>query len=646
MNKKSKYIVGGLLLAFTLVTAQNKETKKASQNFDSYAYAKAIENYQTLVDQGYSTEIIYKKLGDANYLNANYIDAANWYDKLLKLEGASVDADYLYRYAQALKSTKDYKAAALWMQKYKMAKGDEIRAKKIANNSNYLADIEAQSGRYDIHTISVNSASSDFAPAFKGEELVFSTARDSGIVSRNLHSWNNKPFTNLYTAKYTSDGNFGEPTKLSTLNKKTHETSAVFTKDGSTVYFTRNNSVNGRFSRDNKGVSRLKLFRATLNDGKWTNITELPFNSDDYSTAHPALSADERKLYFASNMPGTRGESDIFAVDIHEDGSFGTPKNMGEEINTEARETFPFVSATDVLYFASDGHQGLGGLDIFATSITNTDKLHIVNLGKPINSEQDDFAYIINEETHKGFFTSNREGGQGDDDIYSFTEKEPLNFRCNTLISGIVKDKKDGSPLGSASVTLVDAQGNTMAKAISSNDGSFTLEGDCTIGEYKLIGNSEGYISGNTSFVTEKANDREGLEILLDKVNQAAPIGSNLTKVLNLKPIHFDLDKAFIRPDAAVILNAVIAYMKEYPSINVQVQSHTDVRASDSYNLKLSNRRQKSTVAYLIANGIDASRLSGQGFGESQLTNDCTTKHKCNDQRHEENRRSEFIVVE
>ena len=627
-------------------TAQEKQTKKAAQNFDNYAYAIAIENYQELIDKGYSEEDIFKKMGDSNYQNAKYKEASEWYGKLMNLENASFDAEYMFRYAQSLKSTKDYDTSNIWMQKYIAAKGGESGVSKIAANNDYLAAIEANSGRYDINNISVNSPASDFAPAMMGETLVFSTARDRGIVTRKIHSWNNKPFTNLYKATNNEDGNFGAPTKLFGLNKKTHETSAVFTKDGSTVYFTRNNSVNGRFARDNEGVSRLKLFRANLDNGAWTNVTELPFNSDDYSTAHPTLSADERTLYFASDMPGTKGQSDIFSVTINDDGSFGTPENLGDQINTEARETFPFVSSENILYFASDGHPGLGGLDVFATSINDMNKAHIVNLGKPLNTEQDDFAFIINDETKRGFFSSNREGGQGDDDIYSFIETEPINVICNTTITGVVKDKKDGSTIAGANVNLFDAAGKTIANAVSTADGSFTIEGDCNNDDYKISGVSKGYNAAEASFTTSNGEAKNNVELLLTKHIEKAALGTDLAKFLNFEPIYFDLAKWFIRPDAKISLEKILAYLNEYPTAKIQIGSHTDSRASKAYNLRLSNKRAKSTMEYLIKNGIAADRMKAIGFGETRLTNECGDNVTCEDYKHQENRRIEFIVIE
>ena len=649
MYKGLRFLTYSLFFASCIVaSAQEKKAEKAKNDIENYAYAEAIEEYELLVKRGYSDEEIYKNLGDANYLNAKYDAASGWYSKLFMVESANIDAEYMYRYAQSLKSMGEYIASDTWMEKFEAAKGgSDIRFKRFVEKKDYLKEIEEASGRYDIKNLAINSAESDFAPSFLGEDLVFSTARDSGIATKSIHEWTNKAFLNLYKARSSENGDFSSAIKLSkTMNKKTHESSTAFTKDGNTVYFTRNNSDNGKFARDAEGVSRLKIYRASLQNGEWTNITELPFNGDAHSTAHPALSADESKLYFASNMEGSIGKSDIFMVDINSDGSFGTPKNLGSDINTESRETFPFVTEDNTLYFASDGHPGLGGLDVFATNISDLDDTFIVNVGKPINSEEDDFSFVINNETGKGFFASNRDGGQGSDDIYAFTENEKIDLSCNTVVQGIIKDKETGEPLAGAKVAIFDSQSQVVAETVSGNDGNFTLDGDCKDGDYKVVASKEDYDDGNKMFAVVSANDTSGIEVALEKTLRKAAVGTNLITYLGLEPIYFDLDTAAIRPDASRTMEKVIAYMKEYPELKVQVQSHTDTKNSESYNVILSGKRAKNTVAYLVANGIDETRISGKGFGETQLTNECTTRESCPDEKHQENRRSEFIVVE
>lgn len=646
MKNKTTYFILSAFLVCNMLLGQDTKIDKAENQFDDYAYANAIENYERLVKEGYTDEEIYKNLGDANYLNAQYQDASSWYSKLFTLEDATIDADYMYRYANTLKSTKEYEASNKWMQKYIAAKSNEVRARLYNDNPDYMEKIEEMSGRYDVKSLPFNSPQSDFAPSFNGDQLVFSSARDSGLLTKRIHVWNNKSFTNLYVTNASANGEFTTSGKFSNgLNKKTHETSTAFTQDGNMVYFTRNNSKNGGFSRDDEGVSRLKIYRAYLKDGVWTNATELPFNSDDYSCAHPSLSPNGDKLYFASDMPGTIGESDIFVVDLKNDGSIGPAMNMGEKINTEARETFPFVTDQNVMYFSSDGRPGLGGLDVYATKLKDLNSIYVVNVGKPINSEEDDFSYIINAETRKGFFASNRDGGQGSDDIYGFVENELIDLVCNTNVSGIVKDQETGNPLVGAIVAIYS--GDTLvAETLSEADGSFALEGDCKDGTYKVIASLDEYNQGNKMFSVVNANDTEGVEVMLEKsIKRAAP-GTDLVKFLNLQPVYFDLDKADIRPDASKTMMAVIEYMREFPDMKIQVQSHTDTKASTTYNMKLSNSRAENTIAYLLANGVNAEMITGEGFGETNIVNECTTRNSCPDEKHQENRRSEFIVMQ
>lgn len=644
--KKIKYIFLGLATMTAVVNAQEKKINKANQNYTDYAYASAINSYEKLVKDGYSKEDIFKNLGNANYVNAKYQEASKWYEQLFQLENTSIDSEFMYRYAQTLKSLEKYKESDLWMQKFKAAKSSDKRAIKFADNLGYLDNIEANSNRYDIKNLAINSSESDFAPSVSDDMLVFSTARDSGLTSRRIHEWNNKAFLNLYKAIPNENGDYSSSSKLSkALNKKTHESSTAFTKDGTTAYFTRNNSENGKFSRDEDGVSRLKVYKATLSDGEWINITELPFNGDNYSVAHPTLNKDETKLYFASDMPGTLGQSDIFVVDINSEGTYSTPVNLGETINTESRETFPFITSENKLYFSSDGHPGLGGLDVFVTNLENTYKPTIENIGRPINSEEDDFSFIVNEETKKGFFASNRDGGQGDDDIYSFKENKVLDLTCHTKIAGVIKDQETGALLANAEVVIYNSANEIITKGITGTDGAFDLEGNCANGDYKLVASKEKYNQGDKIFATVDAKDTMDVELSLEETRRAAPIGTDLAKYLDIVPIYFDFDKSFIREDAKVSMEKVLAYLREFPEVHVQVSSHTDSRANDFYNEGLSVRRAKSTAEYLISQGIAEERISHKGFGETELTNECNNDVICSKEKHQANRRSEFIVV-
>lgn len=643
-----KYTALVFLLICVFANGQDRITKKAKTDYNSYAYAEAIDSYEYLVKKGITSEEIYKNLANANYQNANYEKASNWYAKLFEIEGINIEKEYLYQYAQTLKSLGKYEESDKWMEKFVAQKPNDNRAKKFANNSDYMNKIKENSGRYDIKNLLVNSITSDFAPSFNGEELVFSSARDTGKITKSIHEWNNKPLGDLYRSQPSENGDFTTAEKLSkVLNKRTHESSTAFTKDGTTVYFTRNNSKNGKFSRDEKQLSRLKIYRATLKEGIWTDIIELPFNDDSYSTAHPTLNKEENKLYFASNMPGTHGQSDIFVVDINSDGSYGVPKNLGNEINTEGRETFPFITEKNVLYFASDGQPGLGGLDIFATKIENLNNIYIVNVGKPVNSIQDDFSFIINENTRKGFFASNREGGLGSDDIYSFIENEEIDLNCNILVEGVIIDKNTNKPIAESIIIISDSNNQKISETTSNADGTFNLEGSCKDGDYKLTVSKEGYDTKDTMITVKDSNDISGIKIAMEESMKQAPVGSDLIDFLKLSTIYFDLNKSDIRSDSEITLNKIIKYMQLYPDTKIEVQSHTDAKEGYNYNQKLSKKRGEKTVAYLISNGIDKTRLTYKGFGEMKLVNDCNNANytRCSDEENQLNRRSEFIVI-
>ncbi len=627
--------------------AQNKRLEKAHKSFNNFDYFQAIKQYMALVKKGTTSPKIYQNLGDANYLNAKYEEAAKWYGELAKMGSGAIDKGHMYRYAQSLRSLKKYELSNEVLAQLNALEQNDIRGVNYVQNKDYLQKIKERIGSYTIENLSINSSESDFAPSFSIEGLVFSSARDSNIISKNIHNWNKKRFLNLYTATKTDDDSFKNIMRFSEkLNTKLHESSTAFTKDGKTVYFTRNNGKKGKFKRDKEGVSRLQIYRATMKNGKWRNIKPLPFNADGYSVAHPTLNKTEDKLYFSSDMPGTLGHSDIFMVDIHADGTYGTPINLGDKINTESKESFPFVADDGVLYFASDGHPGLGGMDIFAVDINDLENSSIVNLGEPLNSTADDFSLIFNTVIKKGYFASNRADGKGDDDIYALEQLKPLDLECFKNITGTVKDKKTGAIIVEANILLYNDESEVIASTFSDIDGNFNLKSNCKKGDFLLVAEKDTYEKDMATYQNKSQETIAPLELLLLHIDTGAPIGTDLTKYLKIVPVYFDLDKSFIREDAKVILAKIIEYMNAYPDAKVQVGSHTDSRANDTYNEQLSQRRAQETVAYMAKQGIPLSRIKGIGFGETQLTNECGNTIKCTKEKHQQNRRSEFILVE
>jgi len=636
--KKRLFILS--LLAILLVNfsfAQKDIVTSVKKKYDNLSYSKTTEQLINKVENGDKSPELLENLANIYYLNGKMNEASKWYAELITLEEESFDPENYFRYAQALKSLEKYDAADQMMQKFKQLKPEDSRSNNY--KINYLTIIEKASDDYELQNLDINSPFSDFGTSIYQDNLIFASSRDE---KGRIYNWNDEPFLDLF--QLNPNGNV---TKLKgRINTKYHESSTAFTKDGKTMYFTRNNFFKGKFKKNSENIHGLKIYKATLIDNEWKDIEPLPFNSDEYNVAHPALSLDETKLYFASDMPGAIGYSDIFMVKINEDGTFGTPENLGSKINTEGRESFPFVSDNGTLYFSSDGHLGLGGLDVFKfnnfESASNSDGM-VHNIGKPINSPQDDFGYLVNEMTLKGYVSSNREDGKGSDDIYSFT-KNP----CVKHVKGITLDRDTNEIIPNTEVTIYDTDNKVIKTLKSDSDGNYSFDLPCIDNIYKALGEKETY-ENDTQLFTVNINNINDIELKLSlkPIPQPAAVGTDLATLLNLEPIYFDFDESDIRPDAEIELIKIIDYMKQFPSVRVDVKSHTDSRGDNIYNLGLSKRRNESTIAYIInTGGIDVDRLIGKFFGETQLTNSCLDGVRCTREEHQANRRSEFIVTD
>lgn len=529
-------------------------------------------------------------------------------------------------------------------------------------------------GKYTIKNLEVNTENSDFGTSFHGtDKLVFASPRRGFRVVRDVWEQNGQRFLDLYEGIIEDGGEVRNALRLKgEVNSKYHEADAVFTKDGKTVYFTRDNYYNKRLGIDNSGWTNLAMFKATVNDkGEWINIIPMPFNNVEYSVGHPALSDDEKTLYFTSDMPGGEGDTDLWKVQVNQSG-FGNPENLGPKINSSAKDWFPYVDG-DVLYFASDRWGGKGGMDVYATRIEGFTPKPVL-LNAPINSAADDYAFIIKKETRKGYFSSNREGGKGDDDIYSLTEEEPIIFECIQLVMGEVRDKNTTDLLPGSEVILSDKDGNVLQTAVVKDDATFSFEVNCET-EYKLEGKKIGYTPQSKSFTTSNEADKElKLLILLGKgdIDFIADADQQATQdqredikpeglpdvlpeeivrlapgkyAVNINPIYFELNSSYLNKAAKDELEKVVKLMNEYPKMVIEAGSHTDSRGIPGYNMWLSDRRAKSTVDYIIGRGIASNRITGKGFGETQLVNGCTDDVECTEAQHEKNRRTEFVII-
>lgn len=764
-----KYLMFFILMFAFQGVAQKRKLNRAKEQYEKYQYVDAIATYLEVAKKGYESPDLFKDLGNSYYFNSEFTEAGKWYAKLFEKYPENIEPEYYFRYAQTLKSNKEYDKADELLRQFTALSSTDKRGALFQEEMTYLERIYYQSGRYDIENLEINSEFTDFGVAFYGDKAVFASSRDTLIVKKDLYQWSNEAFLDLYSSDidYTT-GVLSNSEKFDeVINSKFHESTPVFTKDGNTMYFSRNNFDNKRYGSDRQGNNRLKIYVSYKTTEGWSDPQSLPFTSDEYSTAHPALNLEENQLYFSSDMPGGYGQSDIYKVEIFDNGSFGIPENMGNSVNTEGKETFPFISAKNDLYFSSDGHMGLGGMDVFIHGL-NPDLWYqglAINVGEPINGPNDDFAFVINEETRRGYFSSNRVGGKGKDDIYGFLQTEDLREFADTFIAGVVKDVETGEPIPGATVLIMDSDRNILEKLVANEDGTYqskfktrrnsnyivaiskdgyqpaesmvttpnrpgpldlsdnkelqllrlaniadvstksvTMEGSIMDCETYITGvvkdaQTSSTIEGATVtildanyntietiqadqngryrssaqidcdtpyFVRISKPDYRTTELLVTTPNTSGPldltdlkelrlireirtigVGDDLSKVLNLNPIYFDFNDYLIRDDAKVELAKVIEVLQKYPNLKIEIRSHTDSRADEDYNYKLSRRRAVKTANYIAIIGeISRDRLFSKGFGEQELLNGCNTDADCTEEEHQLNRRSEFIIVE
>lgn len=643
-NIKSIFIL--LLLGIcglTAVTAQERKLAKANENYEHLDYVNAQKIYLAVAEKGFESEELFSKLGNSYYFNAQYDDANKWYARLFNLTGEPEQNILFLRYSQTLKATGQDEMAAQYYNTYLTKAGIDP---EVGTAIDYLALIQQNSGRYQMESLEgiYNDKKISFGHTVIDNKLVFASTKDTETFLNRRSAWDGLSFLSLYEIDLDANHQtLGSPKKLKgELNSKFHESSPAFTEDGNTMYFTRSNIT----YKNRKNDQRLKIYRTHKKDGRWQEAEDLSINDDLFSTAHPALSPDGKLLYFSSDRPGGFGESDLYVVAISKDGSLGEPRNLGPKINTAGKETFPFISKDNELYFSSDGHYGLGGMDVFYVKINGDSFGNLLNVGEPINSYADDFAFGIDETTKRGFISSNRSTIAGEfvyDNIYSFLETEPIIDVFFARIDGHVTDKQTGLPIPNATITLTDPDGNIFATLQTDDKGYYQVETNKVV-VYLIRAEKEGY---DTDEKASKAN-LESQTINFQLQQNVVPLvtGTDLAKVLNIPIIYFDFDKSNIRPDARVELEKVLAALNQYPQLKLAIRSHTDSRGSDSYNQTLSQRRAQSTMDYLLSNGIDKSRLTATGLGESELVNHCGNNVDCSEAEHQKNRRSEFIILD
>ncbi|MBW4361776.1 OmpA family protein [Flavobacterium taihuense] len=741
-----------LLIVFLIqfANAQQQDLQRANLLFGKTYYSTAIPLYEKISEKNQTVDVI-QKLGDCYYFTNNYGKAQEQY--ALLIQNKNLDEGYYFRYAQTLKARGKYAEANDIMRKFYQASNNDAAIGKLERDIKTLKNITAIGERFDIRNLALNTVNSEFGGVVLGDNLVFAAVKMKPNLFDKTYKWNNESYLNLVAVPLKKLNDSVVITYFSKdLKSSMHESNAIFTKDGKTMYFTRNNSKNGKRGKNIDKISNIQIFRAELVNNKWINVKSLPFNSPDYSVEHPALSPNEKTLYFASDMPGTLGSLDIFSVSV--DGlTYGRPVNLGDKINTAKREQFPFVSNDNKLYFSSNGHEGYGALDIFVSDIQDNSYSKASNVGLPVNSGYDDFAYYVDSDTKYGYFSSDRPGGKGKDDIYSFKETKDLLIEdCKQYIAGIITDVDSHLALENAVVILKNGSKQELEKATTTVDGKFSFTVGCE-SNYSLLATKENYTESSKSFdVSEERNksndgsmeirsmeiikkeeqvalekkvaadlliaqqlkaaelvaleqkkkadaialqekkiadanafkqkkkedaialeskrladiaavqqfkkdkliiDKKAAEIALAKKKEktAAIVAAEKDVVkdkdrliIKTDPIYFDYNMWYIRKESKRILNRVIELMNKYPEMVVEIGSHTDNRGNAKFNTDLSQKRADATRNYILEQGIPKNRILAKGYGESVPIVKCIPEDSCDEEQHELNRRSEFVI--
>ena len=624
-------------LSIATINAQDNSSKKADKQFSKLEFVKAAESYKKLINNGKSSDYVVAQLAECYYNIFNTVEAEKWYATLVE---KSSDPDIIFKYSQMLKANGKYNLSNKWMNKFVELRPSDNRATSFLKDPNYLPKIISKGKRFNVQNLDINSEYSDFGGTLNNNKLYITSSRNTvglfdlgrWITQRINYGWNNEPYLDIYSFDVTDSGSYLNEDYLgSNINTKYHEGLASFDNEGN-MYISRESFYENEYVKDpesNNITSLIGIYKISKGD---KNVVALNINSVEYSVKNPSLSSDGKSIYFSSDMPGGYGNFDIYKGDIDEKGNINNVENLGQKVNTEGQEMFPFIGDKNNLYFSSDSQLGLGGLDVFFTKEVDGKWASVRNVGIPVNSNADDFAFNINEATGEGFVSSNRSGGKGSDDIYSIKRLIPI---CDVLLTANVMDAKTKLGIDSATTSISDKEGNIASTKISSSVGVTEFMLVCEEAG-KLIVSKEGY---NSKIVDLRMSNEEftSINVMLDPIEKII-----VAEKIELDAIYFDFDKSNIKAEAAFELDKLVQIMNKYPEMTVSIESHTDSKGPSSYNQRLSERRAKTTSQYVISKGIDSSRLISTGKGESSPVVDCTNCSKEEDQL---NRRSEFIIT-
>ncbi len=626
MKTYKLFILLAVLTTGALSFSQSQ--RKADLLYEIRAYVDAAEIYSQLP----KTALTLEKLGDCYYYNSEFKKAYKAYKQIydLKVDSELTTSFYL-KYVDVLKGTKNY---------YEADKISTIHLKQPFNTNEFKSLLKRVIPyNYEVKSLTKDTGGSNFGVSLYGDKIAFGSTQN---INNPNYNWNGKPYLDLYEAQVSKGDTISldsiKPFNKAINTKNQHESNAVFTKDGKTMYFSRN--LKKRVDLDSAKIAVVSIFKAELVNKKWANVEPVSFSSNLYSTMHPALNSDETKLYFSSDMPSSIGSYDIFYVDILGDNTFGDPVNLGTAINSKRREQFPYIAKDSTLYFASNGKPGFGGLDLFLSSVNNSKFLDALNLGESINTEKDDFAFIVIDSLNSGYISSNRDGI---DNIYTF---ERIPNEREYFIEGVVTDKVTGELLPNTTVTLFDEDGIVVSEIIVGDDAQYRLKTKPNR-SYSVEGFQPKYIPEIEFFDTNDSGNIEfNIELEIESYKDAEEIVTDDDQgntYIELENIYFDFAKWNIKDQAARTLNVLVELLIKYPRMEIQLGAHTDSRAGFEFNLDLSQKRARATLEYLVENGISRARLTSKGYGETKPLVPCGDN--CTETEFSINRRCEFLIL-
>jgi peptidoglycan-associated lipoprotein len=623
-----------LLSLFILSGCSKIYIALGDKNMEQLQYVKAAKNYEKAVSKK-PNNVAQKKLANTYRLMNDTKKGVDAYAKVVNQSNAEpIDRFY---YAQMLMANRKHSEAANVLREYLKSNPGDKMAESMLKSCESPEVFMKDTAKYTVTKAKIGNVTEFYGPVQYKDGLVISASIDG--KGKDKVPQTGKSYYKLYFTKKDKNGSYSTPEKLSgNINKnELHTASATYSKDGSVVYYTASNTDGLSKTELLENLIGLKINKDTIANGTYLKGSEFPYNSKSYSVGHPALTPDSKTMYFISDMPGGSGGTDIYETKW-EGGKWAQPTNLGDKINSIGNEMYPYVDSLGNLYFSSNGHKGLGGLDIFKATKNGNAWTKVENMNYPINSSNDDFGFMIYADNKTGFLSSNRDGAA--DKIYEFILQA-----SKVNIGGKVLSKVDGKPIAGAKIEITDKARNTTDTVFTAEDGSYSYQLAPNT-DFDITVSKEGFFSQSEDVSTVNQVDGMLKDFTLEELVKDKPVVIDEADDKGVRPIFYDFDKSEIRPDAFEPLNKLAKRLKDNPKITIELSSHTDSRGTDTYNQDLSFKRAKSAKKYLESKGVKPNRIKVKGYGETKPVNKCVDGVPCTDDEYQANRRTEFKVIE